>query len=219
MLIICVPFYWAGFTSDNVPFALSTMLVAGMLHYGYLGAQYTICQGVASPRSRATAVALFLFFVNLVGYGCGPLVLGIISDVLMKADLAASAFSTVLTPQMCRGTTEQLIATLGAPKAQACLTASAEGLRWAILYIVSIFTVAGAMYIYTCKTLQQDLVAKMSWSIHLLQHCIIVAKALIVVRSYNRLQRNMWMSVIHENNPMFLIIAYYDRKYFLNVVK
>jgi hypothetical protein len=162
MLIICVPFYWAGFTSDNVPFALSTMLVAGMLHYGYLGAQYTICQGVASPRSRATAVALFLFFVNLVGYGCGPLVLGIISDVLMKADLAASAFSTVLTPQMCRGTTEQLIATLGAPKAQACLTASAEGLRWAIMYIVSIFTVAGAMYIYTCKTLQQDLVAKMS---------------------------------------------------------
>jgi hypothetical protein len=51
---------------------------------------------------------------------------------------------------------------LGAPKAQACLTASAEGLRWAIMYIVSIFTVAGAMYIYTCKTLQQDLVAKMS---------------------------------------------------------
>jgi len=162
MLIICVPFYWAGFTSDSVPFALSTMLVAAMLHYGYLGAQYTICQSVASPRSRATAVALFLFFVNLVGYGCGPLVLGIISDVLMKADLAASAFSTVLTPQMCRGTTEQLIATLGAPKAQACLTASAEGLRWAIMYIVSIFTVAGAMYIYTCKTLQQDLVAKMS---------------------------------------------------------
>jgi len=35
--------------------------LAATLHYGYLGAQYTICQGVASPQSRATAVALFLF--------------------------------------------------------------------------------------------------------------------------------------------------------------
>jgi len=162
MLIACVPLYWIGFTTDSVPFALGILLVASALHYGYLGAQYTICQGVASPRSRATAVAIFLFVVNLIGYGCGPLFLGVLSDVLMNADLAASQFAAELTPQLCKGTSEQLIAALGDAKAQACMSSSAEGLRWAMVYVVAIFAIAGAMFIYCCKTLQQDLVAKMS---------------------------------------------------------
>ncbi|MEO9633361.1 MAG: MFS transporter [Parasphingorhabdus sp.] len=162
MLIACAPLYWIGFTTDNVPFALSVLLVAAALHYGYLGAQYTICQGVASPQSRATAVALFLFIVNLIGYGCGPLVMGILSDVLMNAELASSQFAADLTGQICKGKPEELIAALGSAKAATCLSASAEGLRWSMIYIVSIFIIAGAMYVYACKTLQKDLVAKMS---------------------------------------------------------
>lgn len=162
MLICCVPLYWIGFTTDSVPFALTALLLAATLHYGYLGAQYTICQGVASPRSRATAVAVFLFVVNLIGYGCGPLVLGLLSDILMSADLAASQFAAELTPQLCKGSAEHLSSSLGAEKAVACLSASAEGLRSAILYIVAMFLLAGSMYIYTCKTLQRDLVAKMN---------------------------------------------------------
>lgn len=162
MLIACVPFYWIGFTTDNVPFALIVLLVAAILHYGYLGAQYTICQGVASAQSRATAVALFLFIVNLIGYGCGPLVMGILSDLLMSAHLGASQFAAELTGQICKGKPEDLIATLGAARAGVCMTASGEGLRWAMMYIVSIFLVAGGMYVYMSKTLQQDLVAKMN---------------------------------------------------------
>ena len=162
MLIICVPLYWIGFTTDSVPFALTVLLFAATLHYGYLGAQYTICQGVASPQSRATAVALFLFIVNLIGYGCGPLVMGIASDMLMSANLASSQFAAELTGQICKGRPEDLIATLGAAKAAACLTASAEGLRWSMIYIVGIFFVAGGLYIFACKTLQKDLVAKMN---------------------------------------------------------
>tara|TARA_R110002124_G_scaffold67892_4_gene184153 strand:- start:7794 stop:8282 length:489 start_codon:yes stop_codon:yes gene_type:complete len=162
MLIICVPLYWIGFTTDSVPFALTALLFAAVLHYGYLGAQYTICQGVASPQSRATAVALFLFIVNLIGYGCGPLVMGIASDMLMSANLASSQFAAELTSQICKGRPEDLIATLGAAKAGACLTASAEGLRWSMIYIVGIFFIAGGLYIFACKTLQKDLVAKMN---------------------------------------------------------
>ena len=162
MLIGCVPLYWIGFTTASVPFALATLLFAAVLHYGYLGAQYTICQGVASPQSRATAVALFLFIVNLIGYGCGPLAMGILSDILMSSNLGVSQFAADLTSQICKGRPEDLVATLGAAKAGVCLTASGEGLRWAMIYIVGIFLVAGGMYIYLCKTLQKDLVAKMS---------------------------------------------------------
>ena len=80
----------------------------------------------------------------------------------MTNNLVASQFSLELTPLLCKGTSEQLISVLGNAKAQACMTASAEGLRWAIVYTVSIFSVAGALYLYCCKTLQEDLVAKMS---------------------------------------------------------
>ena len=162
MLIVSVPFYWIGFTTESIPFALGVLIVGAALHYGYLGAQYTICQGLASPRSRATAIALFLFIVNLIGYGCGPLAIGILSDLLMTADLAASQFAAELTPQLCKGRPEELVASLCARQAEACLTASGEGLRWAILYMSSIFALAGALYLYICKTLQRDLVAKMN---------------------------------------------------------
>ena len=145
MLIGCVPLYWIGFTTASVPFALATLLF-----------------GVASPQSRATAVALFLFIVNLIGYGCGPLAMGILSDILMSSNLGASQFAADLTSQICKGRPEDLVATLGAAKAGVCMTASGEGLRWAMIYIVGIFLVAGGMYIYLCKTLQKDLVAKMS---------------------------------------------------------
>jgi len=94
--------------------------------------------------------------------GCGPLVMGIVSDLLMNAHLASSQFATELTGQICKGRPEDLVATLGAAKAGVCMTASAEGLRWSMIYIVGIFFVAGGMYIYVCKTLQKDLVAKMS---------------------------------------------------------
>lgn len=162
MLIACVPFYWIGFTTDNLGFALGVLLIGAVLHYGYLGAQYTICQGVASPRSRATAVAVFLFAVNLIGYGLGPLAMGILSDILMSADLASSQFAAELTSDICKGRAEDLIASLGDAKAQACLTASAEGLRWAMVYIVSIFILTGALYVWICRGLQEDLVAKMN---------------------------------------------------------
>ena len=80
----------------------------------------------------------------------------------MSANLASSQFAAELTSQICKGRPEDLIATLGAAKAGACLTASAEGLRWSMIYIVGIFFIAGGLYIFACKTLQKDLVAKMN---------------------------------------------------------
>jgi len=161
-LIFSIPFYFIGFTTDIIPLAIGSLIIGAILHYSYLGAQYTICQGVASARSRATAVAFFLFVVNLIGYGLGPLAVGILSDVLMSADLASSAFASELTTQICKGRPDDLIAALGQAKADACMSASASGLRQSILAASTIFGIAGAMYVYACKSLQKDLVAKMN---------------------------------------------------------
>lgn len=160
-LILCVPLYWIGFSADNIQVAFGVLLVGAVFHYGYLGAQYTISQGVASAGARATAVALFLFIVNIIGYGGGPLVMGLLSDYLMSANLAASSFGGELVADVCKGRPDDLIAALGQEKAEACMTAGAEGLRWAIIYISSIFIFTGLLYLLACKYLQNDLVAKM----------------------------------------------------------
>ncbi len=131
-LIMSVPFYWVGFTTDSIGLSLFTLIIGNLLHYSYLGAQYTICQGVASARSRATAVAIMLFIVNLIGYGLGPLTLGFLSDIFMEAQ---------------SGMTES--------------DARAVGLQYSIMIIVTLYGIAGAIYLYAAKHLQRDLVAKL----------------------------------------------------------
>lgn len=161
-LILCVPFYWLGFITDSIPSALGMLLIGNILHYSYLGSQYTICQGVASARSRATAVAIMLFVVNLIGYGLGPLGVGLMSDVFMQGNLAASQFGSELTAPMCDGKAIDLLAVLGAAQAEVCLAAKSSGLRESILVSVTIYGFAGIAYLFTCRTLQKDLVSKIA---------------------------------------------------------
>lgn len=131
-LIACVPLYWIGLTTNSVSLALIALLAANVLHYSYLGAQYTICQGVASARSRATAVAIMLFIVNLIGYGLGPLFVGYLSDVL-----TTTAQSNVLE------------------------NARALGLTQSMKITVTLYALGGVLYLLTAKSLQKDLVSKL----------------------------------------------------------
>jgi predicted MFS family arabinose efflux permease len=161
-LIACVPLYLIGFSTDNKSIMLGVLLIGAFLHYGYLGAQYTLCQGVVSARGRATAVAMMLFVVNMFGYGLGPLFVGFLSDILMSANLAASSFGTELTTELCAGKPDALVATLGQAKADACLYASARGLGQSLMATVTLFAVGGGLYLFACRFLQRDLVAKMN---------------------------------------------------------
>jgi MFS family permease len=43
-------------------------------------------QGVVPPEMRATASAIFLFLINLIGFGGGAWALGLLSDLLRAAE-------------------------------------------------------------------------------------------------------------------------------------
>lgn len=161
-LILCVPFYWFGFGSSDTVTAFWLLLVGAILHYSYLGAQYTICQGVVGARSRATAIAIMLFVVNFIGYGGGPLVVGLLSDFYAGSFLAASPYAAELTIPMCKGDGATLLATLGEAKATFCTQMNAEGLRQSLKLVVLLFVAAGLFYLWTSRTLHKDLVAKMN---------------------------------------------------------
>ncbi|MFC4292937.1 spinster family MFS transporter [Sphingorhabdus arenilitoris] len=161
-LILAVPFYWFGFGSSDPFIAFWLLFAAAILHYSYLGAQYTICQGVVGARSRATAIAIMLFVVNFIGYGAGPLVVGLLSDHYATAFLASSQFAGELTIPMCKGDGATLLQNLGATKAAFCSQMSAEGLRQSVKLVSLLFGVAGLVYLMTSKTLHKDMVAKMN---------------------------------------------------------
>lgn len=160
-LLAAVPLYMLGLAAGSVGLALGLMIVAAILHYSYLGAQYTICQGVASTRARATAVALFLFIVNLIGYGLGPLWVGLLSDLRMETLLQASPYAAELSLQACKGAESALVSSLGELQARDCLAASAEGLRQSLSWTILVLALAGAGYLWICRGLQQDLVARL----------------------------------------------------------
>ena len=155
-LIACVPFYVVGFSSDNKWVALVGICLGAGIKYGYLAAQYTIGQGVVGARTRATATAILLFIVNLLGYGAGPPFIGFLSDML---------FDDAGQRRRLRRSGARIVqgrALLGLPEAaQAfCRAAEAKALQTSLVITSVLYALPAIFFLLCVKTLQKDLVAK-----------------------------------------------------------
>jgi MFS family permease len=79
--LLAIPFY---ITAINLPQAMPAMMLLvvpvllGTLWYGPV---YATAQSIVDPSMRATASALLLFIINLVGLGLGPVAVGVMSDL------------------------------------------------------------------------------------------------------------------------------------------
>lgn len=62
--------------------ALGFLFFATMLGAFYLGPTIAISHTLVSPSMRAMASAILFFILNLIGLGLGPLVVGMLSDLL-----------------------------------------------------------------------------------------------------------------------------------------
>jgi hypothetical protein len=116
---------------------------------------YAVAGGVVDSRMRATAVAITLFVVNLLGYGLGPPVIGILSSFLKT--LALSGADLGLTLDACKA-----VAELSAEQLAACSSADAKGLQWSILIFSCGYAWAALHYLLAGKTLLRDMLAKAS---------------------------------------------------------
>jgi predicted MFS family arabinose efflux permease/predicted nucleic acid-binding Zn ribbon protein len=157
-LLAALPLYWIGFSSNNLDTARIFIGLAAFLHYGYLGAQYTICQGVVDARSRATAIAIMLLILNIFGYGLGPLTVGYLSDVFAGSHLTGTGIALAL----CKGTDPQVLQAIGEAKFAICHEATSEGLRSAIKAVAIVFAAGGFFYLWTSRTMDKDMVARMN---------------------------------------------------------
>ena len=149
--VIATPLYVLAFILPNIWLAMPALMVAAITHYFYLGPMYAVTQGVVLPRMRATAVAVLLFIVNLIGLGLGPPAIGALSD--FRANTQLSPFN--LTTEMCAAPATRADATAG-PQ---CATGVSNGLRWAMMIGVLGYLWAALHFLLSARTLRRDWVA------------------------------------------------------------
>lgn len=80
--LISLPLFIAFLWSWNFTSALVLYILAAAISSAWTGPTYAMAQSLAPARMRATASAIVVFLLNLVGLGLGPLFVGVLNDWL-----------------------------------------------------------------------------------------------------------------------------------------
>ncbi len=78
--LITIPVYITAVSIGSAGIALFILAINAFLGTLWYGPVYGTAQSVVPPHMRATAAAILLFIINLIGLGLGPLAVGILSD-------------------------------------------------------------------------------------------------------------------------------------------
>jgi MFS family permease len=159
-MAVAVPLYLYAFhssTEDLPGIGRTAWCFATFLHYTYLGSQYTIGQGVVPERSRASAIAILILLIALIGNGLGPQVVGWLSDGFMAMRLESSGADSALTSALCRDAAG--LARLSQDLQLVCRQAYGEGLRSSMAATVLIMLPAALCFYLSSRTLERDMVA------------------------------------------------------------
>jgi MFS family permease len=82
---VLIPIGIATFLAPNLYLVIAGIVVYSLINSAYVSSQYTLIQGLAGPKLRATASAIFGAVGTLVPLSVGPAVTGFLSDRLMPA--------------------------------------------------------------------------------------------------------------------------------------
>ncbi len=158
-MLLAIPLYEVAYfmPTEKLGFALVLWCLGAACHYSYLGSQYTIGQGVVSARSRASAIAILLLCVALIGNGLGPLIVGWMSDFYMSMQIQSSGMGDVLTNTICRA---RDLSSLTEAQQAVCRSAYGEGLRLSMATTALVFIPAAAMFAISGIFYRKDLVAR-----------------------------------------------------------
>ena len=150
-LLLAAPVQAYAYFTGNLTLMYVLMALGAILQYFYLSAQYNVAQAVVSVRARATSVAIMLFIANIIGYGGGPAVLGILADVFTAGYLDSSELAGQLSAS-CSLADPEMSETFRS----VCLEAKAHGVRLANASATFLFAVGGICYLLAGLTYRRD---------------------------------------------------------------
>ncbi|MFK7912361.1 MAG: spinster family MFS transporter [Pseudomonadales bacterium] len=91
IFLLAVPSTFAAVNVANVNLSIALLGVTTFAATFYYGPNFALLQVLASERTRAMAVAIYLLFAGLIGLGLGPVFVGTVSDYLSGGDVALEA--------------------------------------------------------------------------------------------------------------------------------
>ena len=116
--------YFFGFQQSTISSAVLLLFLASTTHYFYFAPLIAMSQNLAEPRMRATASAITITTLTLIGYGVGPPLTGAVSDFLNVQNVQTLG----LAADTCSSN----------PAMEACIRASGESLRTTLLISVGL---------------------------------------------------------------------------------
>jgi predicted MFS family arabinose efflux permease len=143
------PFFAAAMFAEGAYLAVALLAIPTLLGSIWYGPVYAAVQGLVQPRTRATAVAIMLFVVNIIGLGFGPTTVGILSDVFAGQHFDAAAAGAAYDVFCGKGAATAAEA--------ACAAAQAEGIRWSLLATTSVGVIGLFCFWMASRTIRQDL--------------------------------------------------------------
>ncbi|MBL8547124.1 MAG: MFS transporter [Hyphomonadaceae bacterium] len=151
-MAIAIPLYIASFVQTQFIWAFAFLMLAPIFHYMYLGPMYAVTMGVTTPLQRATAVAILVLIVNLIGYGLGPPTVGALND-LFASSILTDISSGALTMAACAPRT------MDAANAAACASAQGLGLKYALGCTILVLAWASLHFVLAGRTMVKDRVS------------------------------------------------------------
>jgi len=91
VFLLAIPATYLAVNASNVNVALALLGVTTFAATFYYGPNFSLLQKLATDRTRAMAVALYLLCSGLIGLGLGPVFVGVVSDMISGGDPALEA--------------------------------------------------------------------------------------------------------------------------------
>ncbi|MEM0987052.1 MAG: MFS transporter [Pseudomonadota bacterium] len=175
-MTLCVPLMILGYNTlafssgaTAIWIAVPLLAVGAVLRYSYLAPMFSVTQKLVEPRMRATAAALMLFVVNLIGYGAGPPVVGWMSDQFSKRELASldaplslsdcgalEASLKAVRDGRDGALTGEALEAAAAQNTSYCAPARRVGVRWGVSLGALFLLWAALHFLLMGRTLQRD---------------------------------------------------------------
>jgi MFS family permease len=146
---IGLPVFWYVAQMDDMVLAMILMIIPNIGVAIWYGPVYGGVPGLVPPAMRATAAAILLFVINIIGLGAGPTLFGMVSDAFANWHLAQTG--TGLDVTTCKSIAQD------APQFATCFTNQIEGLRNTVYWSTAIHIFSWISFALVILTIRKDM--------------------------------------------------------------
>jgi predicted MFS family arabinose efflux permease len=149
-LVFAAPLFVLGFNQSTIAWTAVVLVVAHVAMFLYYTPTLAMAQNMVGADMRASSAFVVSIVLGLVGIGLGPPLLGFLSDHYAAREFTFGSYAT-----SCPG--GHAVQGSGAALADACSSASAHGLKYALMTLSLLCIWSAVHYLLAARNLRSDL--------------------------------------------------------------